>query len=38
MEDDISQEIIEKLKELNKQLDKIFGGDDEKESSDTSLS
>jgi len=38
MNRDIGQEIIDKLTELNSKLDKLSGGKDEKESSDTSLS
>ena len=35
---DIGDQIIQKLQELNKKLDKIFGGKDEEESSDSSIS
>jgi len=38
LEKDIGEQIIQKLEELNKKLDKLLGGKDEEEPSDSSIS
>ena len=38
LESDLGEQIISKLQELNKKLDKILGGKDEEESSDSFIS